>query len=89
MDFALSNEVEEYRRGHATEDPLAGVDDPMGIEEGVEATVWAELEAGENRSRLLRQSINAGEAGRLSRRSGGGRPAPPCRPPPRSRPRDG
>ena len=65
----LRNAVESYRRGGVTEDPLAEVDDPMDFEEGVEAIVWAELEANQNRARLLRQSISAEEAGRLTGRS--------------------
>ena len=65
----LRGTIESYRRGDATEDPLAAVDDPMDFEEGVEATAWAELEAGKNRARLLRQSVGAEEAGDLTGRS--------------------
>ena len=65
----LRDAVERYRHDRAAEDPLASVDDPMSFEEGVEALAWAELEAGETRARLLRQSISAGEAGRLIART--------------------
>ena len=65
----LQGAVESYRRGGVEEDPLAAVDDPMDLEQEVQATVWANLEARKNRARLLRQCVSAGEAGRLTGRS--------------------
>ncbi len=65
----LQGAVESYRQGGVEEDPLSEVDTPMSFEDEVESTVWAELEAGKNRARLLRQCVSAGEAGRLTGRS--------------------
>ncbi len=65
----LRDAVERYRHARTAEDPLAEVDDPMKLEDGVAATAWAELEAGEHRARLLRQSVGAEEAGGLTGRS--------------------
>ncbi len=65
----LHGAVEHYRSARAAEDPLADVDEPMEFEEGLAAALWADLEAGEHRARLLRQSVSAQDAGRLTGRS--------------------
>ena len=64
----LREAIEEYR-DRPTEDPLADVDAPMDREDGVAVTLWADLEASEQRARLLRESVGAEEAGRLTDRS--------------------
>ena len=64
----LRGVVEEYRDRPAA-DPLAEVDEPLDEEEAVAAVLWADLEAEENRARLLRECVSADEAGRLTGRS--------------------
>ncbi len=64
----LRGVVEEYRDWPAA-DPFAEVDEPLTEEQAVAAVLWADLEAEENRARLLRQSVSAAEAGRLTGRS--------------------
>ena len=64
----LQDAVAEYL-ARPLEDPLADVDEPMGAEDGPAAALWADLEAGERRVRLLGESVGAAEAGRLTGRS--------------------
>ncbi len=64
----LRGAVEEYRARPAA-DPFAEVDEPLSEEEAVAAVLWADLEAEEQRARLLRESVSAAEAGRLTGRS--------------------
>ncbi len=64
----LKGAVEEYR-ARPTADPFAEVDEPLKEEQAVAAVLWADLEAEENRARLLRESVSAAEAGRLTGRS--------------------
>ncbi len=64
----LRGAVEEYR-ARPESDPLAEVDEPLGEEQAVAAVLWADLEVEENRARLLRESVGAAEAGRLTGRS--------------------
>lgn len=64
----LRGAVKDYRARPAA-DPFAEVDEPLGEEQAVAAVLWADLEADENRARLLRESVSAAEAGRLTGRS--------------------
>ncbi len=64
----LRGAVEEYR-ARPTDDPFAEVDEPLGEEEAVASLLWADLEVEEHRARLLRESVSAAEAGRLTGRS--------------------
>ncbi len=64
----LLGAVEEFRARPAA-DPLAEVDEPLSEEQALAAVLWADLEAEENRAQLLRESISAAEAGRLTGRS--------------------
>ena len=64
----LLDAVESHRSQPAA-DPLAEVDEPMDLEQGVATTAWADLESAGHRSRLLRTCVSAEEAGRLSHRS--------------------
>ncbi len=64
----LRGAVEEYRARPAA-DPFEEVDEPLGEEQAVAAVLWADLETEENRARLLRESVSAAEAGRLTGRS--------------------
>ncbi len=64
----LRGAVEEYRARPA-DDPFAEVDEPLTEEEAVAAVLWADLEVKEHRALLLRESVSAAEAGRLTGRS--------------------
>lgn len=64
----LRGAVEEYR-ARPTVDPFTEVDEPLDEEQAVAAVLWADLETEENRARLLRESVSAAEAGRLTGRS--------------------
>lgn len=64
----LRGAIEEFRARPAA-DPFAEVDEPLTEEQAVAAVLWADLEAEDNRARLLRQSVSAAEAGRLTGRS--------------------
>lgn len=64
----LRRAVEDYRTRPAV-DPFAEVDEPLDGEQAVVAVLWADLEAEGNRARLLRESVSAAEAGRLTGRS--------------------
>ncbi len=64
----LRGAVEEYG-SRPRADPLADVDQPLDEEQAMAAVLWADLETAENRARLLRESVSAAEAGRLSGRS--------------------
>ncbi len=64
----LRGAVEDYRARPAA-DPFAEVDEPLDEEQAVAAVLWADLEAEENRARLLQESVSAAEAGRLTGRS--------------------
>ena len=68
LAHGLCAAVEDLRTGSSA-DPLAEVDQPMELEQGVAATVWADLEATGHRARLLRECLSAEEAGNLTHRS--------------------